>query len=242
MIKKNNIFKVDTKIKLKNKSWSFDSSLANEFDNHINKSVPLYKDLHWLCLQVSDYFIRKDSTVYDLGCSTGKLLKRLSIRHLHKKKIKFIGLDIINKMIQHAKKNNKRKNINFLKRDLIKTKLKKNDFIISFFTIQFIEQKNRQKLINKIFKSLNWGGAFFFAEKIRSSGARNQEMTNEIYKNWKLDQGFSLSEVNFKTESLKGVLDPFTHSGNVAMLKRAGFDEINVISKYLNFEIYLAIK
>ena len=100
MIKKNNIFKVDTKIKLKNKSWSFDSSLANEFDNHINKSVPLYKDLHWLCLQVSDYFIRKDSTVYDLGCSTGKLLKRLSIRHLHKKKIKFIGLDIINKMIQ----------------------------------------------------------------------------------------------------------------------------------------------
>ena len=83
---------------------------------------------------------------------------------------------------------------------------------------------------------------FFFAEKIRSSDARNQEMTNEIFKNWKLDQRFSLSEVNFKTESLKGVLDPFTHNGNLGMLKRAGFDEINVISKYLNFEILLAIK
>ena len=67
-------------------------------------------------------------------------------------------------------------------------------------------------------------------------------MTNEIYKNWKLDQGFSLSEVNFKTESLKGVLDPFTHSGNVAMLKRAGFVDMTSVIKDISFEGFLAIK
>ena len=79
-------------------------------------------------------------------------------------------------------------------------------------------------------------------EKIRSSDARNQEMTNEIYKNWKLKSGFTLSEVNYKIESLKGILDPFTYKGNFNMLKRAGFDEIQVLGKYLNFQIILGVK
>ena len=45
---------------------------------------------------------------------------------------------------------------------------KKSDFIVSFYTVQFIRQKFRQSLINKIYKSLNWGGGFFFVEKVRS--------------------------------------------------------------------------
>jgi len=73
--------KVDKNIFLKNKEWSFSKKIAPLFDYHINKSIPLYKDLHWLCLQVSDYFVRENSTVYDLGCSTGKLLNKLSLRN-----------------------------------------------------------------------------------------------------------------------------------------------------------------
>ena len=244
MKKKKPIFKlkVDKNIKLKNKSWSFDNGVANKFDKHIEKSVPIYNETQWLCIEISDYFIKNNTLVYDLGCSTGSFLKKLFIRHKHKKKINFFGIDIVKEMIKFAKKNNSNSKIRYLQQDLLKAKLKKNNFTISFFTIQFIDQKDRQKLIDKIFQSLNWGGAFFFAEKIRSSNARNQEMTNEIYKNWKLEQGFSLQEVNRKTESLKGVLDPFTHKGNFNMLKRAGFDEIHVLSKFLNFQIILAIK
>ena len=36
-----------------------------------------------------------------------------------------------------------------------------SDLIISF-TMQFIHPKHRQDVINKIYKSLNWGGAFLF--------------------------------------------------------------------------------
>ena len=118
----------------------------------------------------------------------------------------------------------------------------KNDFTISFFTIQFVRQNIRQALINKIYKNLNWGGAFFFVEKVRSYDARTQDMMNEIYKEWKSFNGFSDEQINSKTKSLKGVLDPFSTKGNYQMLKRAGFSDISSVAKFICFEVFLAIK
>ena len=67
-------------------------------------------------------------------------------------------------------------------------------------------------------------------------------MSNEIYKEWKKVMGFSDSEINSKTKSLKGVLDPFSTNGNFQLLKRAGFKDISVIGKFICFEVVLAIK
>ena len=126
-------------------------------------------------------------------------------------------------MVIHAKKYNKTKNVEFLNQDVKKINFKKNDFIISFYTMQFINQNHRQVMINKIYKSLNWGGAFFFAEKVRSYDARTQDMMNEIYKEWKFNNGFSNEEINSKTKSLKGVLDPFFHKRKFRSFKKSWF-------------------
>ena len=121
-------------------------------------------------------------------------------------------------------------------------KFDKSDFIISMYTIQFIEPKHRQALINKIFKSLNWGGAFFFVEKVRSYDARTQDQITSIYESFKLKNGFAASEVFGKKNSLKGILEPFSTKGNLDMLKRSGFKDISTISKFVCFECFLAIK
>ena len=59
--------------------------------------------------------------------------------------------------------------------DLSKIKFKKSDLITSYYTIQFMKPKYRQALINKIYQSLNWGGAFIYFEKVRASYARFQD-------------------------------------------------------------------
>ena len=46
-------------------------------------------------------------------------------------------------------------------------KLKNSDLIACYYTIQFIKPKYRQKIFNKVYKSLNWGGAFLLFEKVR---------------------------------------------------------------------------
>ena len=89
--------KVDKNIFAKNSNWSFDKNVPKNFDKHISKSVPLYNETHWLCEQVSDYYIKEDSIVYDIGCSTGKLLNKIAIRHKLKKNTKYVGLDVVKK-------------------------------------------------------------------------------------------------------------------------------------------------
>lgn len=234
--------KSDKNIFTKRSSWTFDKDIPKKFDKHINKSVPLYKEVQWLCNEVSDFYLKKDSIVYDIGCSTGIVLNQLAVRHKEKPKIKYYGIDIIKGMISYAKEYNNHKQIKFQNKNVLKMKFDKSDFIISMYTIQFIEPKHRQALINKIFRSLNWGGAFFFVEKVRSYDARTQDQITSMYESFKLKNGFAASEVFGKKNSLKGVLEPFSTKGNVDMLKRSGFKDISTISKFMCFECFLAIK
>jgi tRNA (cmo5U34)-methyltransferase len=234
--------KKSKKIFADNSSWTFDKNVAHNFDYHIEKSVPLYNEFKWLGEKLSDYYLKEDSTVYDIGCSTGSFLKRLAIRHDNKKKLKLHGIDIVKNMINFAKKNNKHKKITYQNKDILKYNFKKSDFFISFYTIQFIHPKHRQLLINKIYKKLNWGGAFLFLEKVRSYDARTQDQLTNIYEEFKIDNKFSLKEIINKKLSLKGVLEPFSTKANLQMLKRAGFEDVSTVAKFACFEFFLAIK
>ncbi|MFW6275739.1 MAG: methyltransferase, partial [bacterium] len=59
---------------------------------------------------------------------------------------------------------------------------------------------------------------------------------------FKINQGFSPEEIISKSQSLKGVLEPFSVQGNIDLLKRAGFKDIETIMKYTCFQGFLAIK
>ena len=230
------------KIIAKNASWTFDKSVPKKFDYHIDKSVPFYTEFHWLARELSDFYLKDNSIVYDIGCSTGLNLKKIAERHQNKKKIKFYGIDIIKKMIVYAKKNNPHKKIIYLNKNINVMKFSKADLFLSFYTIQFIHPKYRQNLINKIFKKLNYGGAFFMIEKVRSYDARTQDQMSNIYEEFKIDNGFNEKEVMNKKNSLKGILEPFSSNANIAMLKRAGFKDISSVAKFICFEFFLAIK
>ena len=113
---------------------------------------------------------------------------------------------------------------------------------MAYYTIQFIRPKERQRLIDKIYSSLNWGGAFIYFEKVRANDARFQDITTALYTDYKLKSGYSAEEIISKSRSLKGVLEPFSSKANVEMLERAGFVDILSIMKYICFEGFLAIK
>ncbi len=233
---------VGNKIKLKNGKWSFSGSTPNNFDAHIKKSVPLYVWSHNLSLNFSEFFLTEKTNVYDLGCSTGTFLHLLSSRY-PKGKHKYFGIDEIKGMCQISKrKNKKRSDVKILNNKIENVKFKKSSLITSFYTMQFINPKKRQLIFNKIYKNLNWGGGFIMFEKVRAKDARFQDMTNQIYENFKLDQGFTYKEILSKSLSLKGVMEPFSSDANLKMLKRAGFKDIITILKFLNFEGFLAIK
>ena len=77
---------------------------------------------------------------------------------------------------------------------------------------QFIPPKYRQNVINKIYKSLNWGGAFIMFEKL-GSDARFQDILNSLYLDF-MREWFFNQEIIEKQKSLRGVLEPFSTFGN----------------------------
>ena len=83
--------KVGHEIEAKRASWSFDGNVAETFVDHVRQSVPLYDAGHDLVCSISDYFIRDDSTCYEIGTSTGQLLRKLAEHHPHKPGARWIG-------------------------------------------------------------------------------------------------------------------------------------------------------
>ena len=232
------------RIMKKRGAWSFGGKVPNKFEKHIKNSIPYYSEGHEIIKKLSDFFLYDGSQCYDIGCSTGNLLIDLS-KFSNKKKLKFYGLEIEKKMFLFCKsqiKKNNIKNINIINADIKKTKLKKSNLIISYYTMQFIHPSHRQVIFNKIFNSLNWGGAFIIFEKIRGNDARFDNIINSLYLDFKEENKFFPKEILNKSKSLRGVLEPFSDNGNIGFLKRAGFKDIQTIFHHLCFKGYLCIK
>mgnify|MGYP001157180377 FL=1 len=223
-------------------SWSFGGEVVKNFDNHIKKSVPGYDEGHDLITKLVPFFIGENgSKVVEIGCSTGTLTKKIC-KLTDRPDIQFLGIDIESDMIAYAKENNNYDNCTFEVGDVKDYDISNSSVITSYYTVQFINPSIRQVIIDKIFNSLNWGGAFLFFEKVRGPDARFQDILQTLYTEYKMSQGYNEKEIIGKTLSLKGILEPFSSNANVEMLKRAGFKDINLIFKRLCFEGYLAIK
>jgi tRNA (cmo5U34)-methyltransferase len=223
--------------------WNFGGDVAVSFDEHVSKSVPLYNQGHEIICGLSDFFIKNDSVVYEVGCSTGALISKLAKHSDIKQSAKFVGVDIEKNMIDFAiNKFSSIKNLEFIADDFLLMDIEESDFIVAYYTVQFIRPSLRQELINKIYQKLKWGGAFVMFEKVRGADARFQDILTTLYNEYKISQGYSPSDILTKSLSLKGVLEPFSTQGNLDMLKRAGFQDVNTVQKYLSFEGFLAIK
>ena len=239
------------KIKVGNKilstgagGFSFKGSTTKYFEEHITKSIPYFKESHKLISKLSTFFITDKSIVYDLGCSTG-LVSRYIAETNNNKKFKIYGLDLSKEMIQDAKKKlnkNNKKIIKYIYCDVLKKKLSQSDLIVSNYLIQFIHPKKRQFVFDKVYKSLNYGGAFIFFEKTRGPDARFQDIFTQLYNDFKSENGFSEKEILNKSLSIRGFLEPFTEKENFNFLKRAGFKDYVTIFKYYSFQGFLAIK
>nr|WP_202604729.1 methyltransferase domain-containing protein [Pseudomonas syringae] len=226
-----------------NAAWSFGGDTPKHFDSHVSKSVPKYKDGHDIVLSLSDFFIKADSVCYELGSSTGTLTRQLAERH--GRSGKWVGIDVEEAMTQQANQSLGRaptSNVTFVTDDILTFAYEKSDFIVAYYTVQFVHPRVRQELFNRIYESLNWGGAFVLFEKVRGPDARFQDVISSLYVDYKMQQGYTPSEILAKTRSLKGVLEPFSTAGNQDMLARAGFKDVMSIFKYICFEGFFCIK
>ena len=233
---------VDTGIHAENAGWSFEN-IADNFDEHVQKSVPLYDEGHNLVCKLSDFFLPPNAIVTELGTATGVLAEKFLRYTKRREDISYNGIDVISSMLDIARKRcSDDARAEFSDDDISTGIIPKSSMIISYYTMQFIHPNVRQDVFDKVYQSLDWGGAFVLFEKVRAPDARFQDIAAQLYIEFKIDQGFDHQEILGKQRSLKGVLEPFSTQGNTDMLRRAGFVDTMTIMKSICFEGFLAIK
>ena len=235
--------KVGHDIEAGNAGWTFGGKVPDSFVSHISQSVPYYSEMHDLICQLSDFFVGPESHCYELGVSTGELLKKLAQHHQQKPNVRWIGLDVEAAMTEKARSHCEGvANIQILHEDIRLFEYEKSDLFVSYYCMQFVPPRDRQAIFKKIYDSLHWGGAFVLFEKVRGPDARFQDILSTLYNDFKLANGLGADEILAKTRSLKGVLEPFSTAGNLGLLRRAGFEDTMTVYKYLCFEGFVAIK
>ena len=229
--------------------WSFSNRIAPNFSDHILRSIPGYTRGHELIIKLSESFLKEGSICYDLGVATGMLIKQLAKHHKERglTKVQWIGVDCSSAMLEQARLeihefDSTLDNIELLQADLCSFVFDDADYIVSYYTMQFISPEERQKIIQLIYDSLNIGGAFVFFEKTLGQNARFQDLLSNLYQDYKLAMGHSPDQILFKNQGLRGLLRAFSQRENMALLENAGFREIQPIFCEICFVGLLAIK
>ena len=229
------------------KTWRFSDVVAENFDQHVNQSIPHYEDLQNYLVQLSEWFLKDDAVIYDLGCSTGATIEKILELNISTK-FKIIGIDNNQKMLDLAKqKVNKLKNnnveIEFSNIDLTSNiEFQKSNLFYSILFFPFLNYKRRKAILKKIYSSLEVGGALICVEKVRSKSSHFEDLLNQLYFDFKLQQGLTEEEILSKAKSLRSSMYLYDEKTVFKSLNDCGFKEYEVFFKCFNFIGYIAIK
>jgi len=223
------------------KQFEFDNEVADVFDDMIDRSVPFYKENLNLSINILKQYLNDNDNILDLGSSTGTFLINLAKFNPN---LNLIGIDNSSAMIQKAQKKAKAfgVNIKFLEKDFLDYDFGKNRLISANYTIQFIRPIKREKLISKIYNSLEDNGIFLMSEKLISEDKKLNKILIDEYYNYKKEKGYSEYEIAKKREALENVLIPYSELENREMLSDAGFKHIEIIFRWCNFATFIAFK
>jgi tRNA (cmo5U34)-methyltransferase len=243
-----NVFKrekrpVDDTISAVPGEWRFDKNVSEAFDSHVHKSVPLYDEIQRMVIELSEYFLRDQSVVYDLGSSTGTTLELLSSAHAGKEDVQFIGFDLSKFMIKEARNKVNRPNVRFHHKNIMDVEFSPPaNFMTSLFTMQFLTLAERRTLLGRINEGLIEGGGLLIVEKVSAEYSCFEEIWTELYWDFKRRNGLTPEQILEKANSIRGVLKPLTADENIDLLGQTGFSRVEVFFKWYNWAGFLAVK
>ena len=237
--------KVFDEIIEKPSDFKFGATVANAFDDMVERSVPYYNEIQRMIIEQVCEFAVPDTNVYDLGCSTGTTFLKLD--PLVDERIRFVGVDDSADMLQKCKEKLKdaqlKRPYELMNVDLHQDFTIENaSAVVLCLTLQFVRPIYREKLLRRIYEGLNPGGVLVISEKILAEDSLFNRNFITYYYDYKRRNHYSELEISQKREALENVLIPYKLSENMKMLMEAGFSHTEVFFKWYNFSGFVAIK
>lgn len=226
-------------------AWQFDDTVADVFDEMLERSIPGYAMMRSLVTDLAVEFAKPDSYIVDLGCSRGgallPIIERLGAYN------KYLGVEISEPMRTAAEQNlgpwirsgHARVASLDLRDEYPKVPA---SVVLSVLTLMFTPIEYRQQLLTRVYDSLPSGGAFILVEKVLGADYHADALLKRLYYSMKGANGYTEEQINAKRRSLEGVLVPVTEQMNRSLLESVGFRHIDSFWRYLNFAGWIAVK
>ena len=169
----------------KSTDFKFDAQVADVFNDMVGRSVPYYLEMQRMMAEIIPDFARPNTSIYDLGCSTGTTL--LSLDKLLDQTVRFVGVDSSAEMIENSYSNFRNNELtrpyDLITADLYKPfEIKNASVVILCLTLQFIRPLYRQKMLESIYQQMNDGACLILVEKILAEDADlNRQFINYYY-------------------------------------------------------------
>ena len=215
------------------------TNFSKEFDEHIDKSIRGYSTLRSDVVKISKYFVEDDTTVLDLGCSQGSLLRMMYEQNDHATTAQYLGVDVNDSFAPHWKEEDR---LSYAVDDITTMEFPEDlSLVTSLFTFQFIPERKRVPLMEKIYENLVEGGAFVFSEKLLSVGGKVQNMMEFMYYDYKKEH-FTEKEILDKEIELRHLAKLTNEDLLVKQLLGVGFRQIQTFWRNFNFVGMVALK
>lgn len=229
----------------KSSDFKFDSAVVDVFDDMVVRSVPMYLEFQRMITEIASDYAKPDTSLYDLGCSTGTTL--LSLNTVLDISIRFVGVDESLEMLESCRKNLIDKGVT-RQFEMVPADLNKKiditnaSVVILCLTLQFVRPINRLRLIKSIHEQLKPNGCIIIIEKVLGENAEFNRKFIKYYYDMKRRNNYDEMEISQKREALENVLIPYKLTENIQMITEAGFHSSEIFFKWYNFAGFIALK
>lgn len=225
--------------------FTFGTQVATVFDDMVSRSVPFYDEIQRMIAELAADFAAEDTSVYDLGCSTGTTL--INLDRVLPRSVRMVGVDESEEMLAKCRSKLVQAGVSreyeLVCRDLNEGPgLENASLAVMCLVLQFIRPIYREAILNQIYRGLGHNGCFILVEKVLGEDSLFNRLFIEHYYGMKRRHHYSDLEIAQKREALENVLIPYKLSENLSMLKQAGFRYVEVFFKWYNFCGIVAVK
>jgi tRNA (cmo5U34)-methyltransferase len=226
-------------------AFRFDDDVARVFPDMIKRSVPGYTTIVAMTGMLAGKYARPGSRCYDLGCSLGA--STLSMRQNDlPHDCAIVAVDNSPAMLERCRNiidtDSHETTVELQCADILDVTIKQASVVVLNFTLQFIEQAERDGLLKRIYAGMQDGGIMVLSEKVRFEDAHLDELNIELHHQFKKANGYSDLEIAQKRDSLENVLIPETLNAHRERIADAGFSSCDVWFQCFNFASLIALK
>ena len=225
--------------------FAFDEDVARVFPDMIKRSVPGYATIVNMTGVMAARYAQPGTRLYDLGCSLGASTLAMRQR-VTAPGCEIIAIDNSNAMLERCRTvldtDAHDLPVTLACADLENADVANASVVVLNFTLQFVAQQERERVVRTIFNGLQPGGIMVLSEKVVFEDEHLNQLNIDLHHEFKRTNGYSDLEIAGKRSALENVLVAETLHAQRQRIEGAGFRSCDVWFQCFNFASLVAIK